>query len=195
MPTFRIPTLQPGDIIAFEGTGFLSNAIGFFTNSCISHVAMVWDGIYTCTTITESTIYDKKDGPQFNSLATRLGDYDSKGRAWALRLAPDIRKLLNFDAMWALAAKKVGKDRYNKTELVEYIFRDLPITHFLPELYKANLNREVCSEWATELLSAGGLPNLDPPTTSPQKLAEMRIYSDCVQMMGTPRAIKRFNTR
>lgn len=195
MPTFAIPALLPGDIIGFEGTGFLSDSIGFFTGSVLSHVAMVFEQSAGHTIITESTIYGNKDGPQYNDLAARLATYDAKGRAWALRLDPKIRAMLDFDKMWKLAAAKVGKDKYNKIELLQYVLRDMPVTHFIPAMYKADPNREVCSEWATELLSAGGLPNLDPPVTSPQKLAEMKIYRDYVQMMGTPRVIKKFNTR
>lgn len=195
MPAFVIPALEPGDIIGFEGTGFLSDAIGFFTGSVLSHVAMVFHQEDKQTVITESTIEGNKDGPQYNDLASRLATYDANGRAWALHLDPKIRALLNFDAMWALAAKKTGVDKYNKLELLQYVLRDLPITHYIPAMYKADPNREVCSEWATELLSAGGLPNLDPPTTSPQVLAEMRIYSGYSQIMGKPRNIKNFNTR
>ena len=194
MPTFAIPALQPGDIIAFEGTGFLSNAISFFTGSNLTHCAMVFAQTKEYTVITESTIHGEKDGPQFNDLATRLRTYDANGRAWAMRLDPKVRTYLDFDAMWALAAKKIGKDKYNKIELLNFVLRDMPIAHYIPAFYKADPNKEVCSEYLAELLAEGGFPDLDPPTMTPQGIAQMKMYSDSIQIMGTPREIKKFNT-
>lgn len=194
--TLILPALQPGDIIAFEGRGFLSNAIGFFTGSSLTHVAMVFKTDGRQVTITESTILHGKSGPQFNDLTTRLATYDRGGRAWVLRLRPIVRKYLDFDAMWRLAAAKTGKDHYNVPELFEYVARLVPVVQDVPILYQRDSDAEVCSEWLTELLKAGGLlPGVDPFTTSPQKLAELAIYQDCVQVLGTPRLIKNFNSR
>ena len=42
---------------------------------------------------------------------------------------------------------------------------------------------------------SGGLYGLDPFVTPPQKLAELKIYSGYIRVIGSPKLIKRFNTR
>lgn len=50
-------------------------------------------------------------------------------------------------------------------------------------------------EFFCQLLQAGGLYGLDPFVTPPQKLAELKIYRGYEQVIGTPKRIKKFNTR
>lgn len=190
-----------GDLIAFGGTGFLSDTIKLVTHSPLSHVAMVLDPSMpvngkkqTETYIIESTIINGVSGPQVNPLASRMAGYDKGGKIWRLRLSRKIWSFIDWDALWTKAADKLAAgDTYNKLELGDYILRKLPIIQYDPELYEANPKAEVCSEFIAELLKAGGIPGLKPAETSPEVLAAWHLWEDQLQLVGTPETIPNFN--
>jgi hypothetical protein len=197
-----MPIMQPGDIITFSGTGFLSKSIQIVSHSILTHMGMVLppdvlvDGRpQTETQIIESTIEDGHSGPQINPLRLRLASYaKERGRAYRLSLADNIRAFLDWKILWDLAARKLHGDSYNKLELGQYVLRDLPFISYLPQLREANAHEEVCSEFLAELLRAGGLPGLNPPLLSPGIVASLRIYKSVEQLLGAPAIIRGFNT-
>jgi len=191
-----------GDIIAFGGKGFLSDAIEWLTGSKLSHVAMVLDPRLRVDgrpqaepQIVESTILNGRNGVQINPLAARLAMCGAGERVWVLRLSDAIRGFLDWDRLWAFAMARVNRDRYNVLELGAYVARMIPLMQDLPLWYKPNSHEEVCSELVAELLAAGGLPGLRPYETPPQGIAELKIYADCRQLMGKPAAIRKFNSQ
>ncbi|MBV8730553.1 MAG: hypothetical protein JO336_12175 [Acidobacteriia bacterium] len=201
------PRLRGGEIFFFDGApGFLDDAIQFVTHSKLTHAAMVLDPKLPIqgksqarVNLIESTILtdaagQQVDGPQINDAEWRITTYDKGGRIWVCLLDDRVRALLDFAKMWALAFGKIGKDRYNKIELLEYVVRDIPLVNDLPVLYDADSHREVCSEFCCDVLQAGGLPGLLPFQMPPQKLAELKIYSECVQIVGRELTISGFNT-
>jgi hypothetical protein len=194
------PRVRGGDLVFFQGTGFLSDAIGFFTGSILTHSAMILDPAITKgeVDILESTIETingrEVNGPQINTLEYRLATYDAGGRVWIAFLSDKVRGLLDCEAMWTFASRKLGRDHYNKLELLEYVGQKIPLINDLP-IYGPDSDSEVCSEFCCQLLQAGGFYGLDPFVTPPQKLAELKIYSGIEQVIGTPKRIKKFNTR
>jgi hypothetical protein len=196
------PTLRGGDILVFASDCFLGDAIELWTDSVLSHSAMVIDPALPVDGqpqrelhIIESTIINGRNGPQINPLEQRLHDYqlENKGRVWGLRLSRRIRAYLDWTVLWDFAASKLH-DHYNIWELGEYILRKLPLVSYIPQLYRPAPDAEVCSELVAELLRAGGLPGLKPPQMPPQALAELRIYEDAQQLLGEPITIPRFNS-
>ena len=190
-----------GDIIAFGGKGFLSDAIERLSGSKLSHVAMVLDErltvdgkAQTCLNIVESTILNGQNGVQINPLAARLAMCGEGERVWVLRISDAVRGFLDWDRLWAFAMARVNRDRYNVLELGAYVARMIPIVQDLPLWYKPNSHEEVCSELVAELLAAGGLPGLRPYETSPQGIAELKIYAGCTQLIGKPAVIREFNS-
>jgi hypothetical protein len=203
------PQMQGGDIIAFDGScvadiaeladHFLSNAIEVITRSALSHVGMVLDYSLpiggkpqTELNLIESTMMTGKSGPQINPLAQRIAEYD--GRVWWLPLSFRAWVMIDWPTAWQFALGRVGKDHYSVKSIGDFIARKLPILQWLPFVHKAEPDAEVCSEYIAEILRAGGLPGIDCHEVSPQKLVEMRIYRDVVQLVGTPREIRNFNT-
>jgi hypothetical protein len=200
--TTDLSALRGGDIIAFGGTGFVSDAIEWLTRSKLSHVAMVVDPRLnvdgrpqTQLQIVESTILNGRNGAQINPLEARLAMCGPGERVWALCLSDAIRGFLNWDRLWAFAMVRVNRDRYNVLELGAYIARMIPAVQDLPVWYQPNSREEVCSELVAELLAAGGLPGLRPYQTPPQGIAELKLYGDCRQLMGKPAAIRKFNSQ
>ncbi len=189
--------MRGGDIFFFDGSDasdvvhiigdFTSNAIRLLTRGP-THSAMVYDA----ETLIESTILHGKNGPQLNPVEGRVAEY--AGRVWWCPLAERTRGMLDFDAMWTLARKKLDHDHYNVGELLAYVGRKVPVLGWLPQLYRPDSDSEVCSELLAELLAAGGVPGLQPAQTPPQRLAEMRLYAGCTQLAGPPAAIRNFNT-
>ena len=193
---------RSGDILAFGGTGFVSDAIEELTRSKLSHVAMVLDPRLnvngkpqTELQIVESTILNGKNGVQINSLTVRLAMCGGGERVFLLRLSDAIHGFLAWDRLWAFAIARVNRDRYNVLELGAYMARRIPLVQDLPFWYRPNSHQEVCSELVAELLAAGGLPALRPYQTSPQGIAELNIFADCRQLKGKPAAIRKFNSQ
>ena len=211
LATFDLLRTQilPGDVIVFGGNDragllqipgeILAGGIQGITDSVLSHSAMVVDPQFpgcegTGPWIIESTIHGEQDGVQVHPLEDRLREYDADGSAWWLPLSSRFRKFLDFDAIWALAARKVNQDTYNVWEILWYLLRHMPGVQEVPQLYQSANGSEVCSELVALLLQAGGIPGLRPATMPPQALAELRIYRDQVQLLGKPQTIARFNS-
>lgn len=199
--------MRPGDIVLFDGSlanpcddlggAILAGGIEAVSDSVASHSAMIVPATFPGLTgpsphLIESTILDGVDGVQTHPVEERL---TSGQRAWWLALSDRFRNFLDFEAMWLLAEAKVNRDAYNVLEIGKYLARHVPILSELPALYESDDNQEVCSELVAMLLQAGGIPGLNPAICSPQTLAELRIYRACIQILGPPKTIERFNTR
>jgi hypothetical protein len=190
---------QPGDLIFFYGTGFLSSAIRLFAGGGPSHCAMLIDpstvsdggaglrGPY----IAESTIRQGQDGVQINSLPLRIASYDKGGSIAICRR--DQRIPLDFAKMWELLYLRVGRDHYEKIALAEYVARWVPLLHYVPAYN--NPHREDCSDLVTMLLAAGRLPGLNPFLTTPKTLFEMKMFAGIEWLAGKPRDVDKFNSR
>jgi hypothetical protein len=200
--------LRAGDIVLFDGgntsdvlhliTNVLSNGIEVYSRSKSSHTAMVWpldvpingqqqNELY----VIESTIRNGINGVQLNPLAQRVAEHE---RSWGLRLSPFWNANLDYGNMWQVAAAKLNKDRYNVLEIAEYLLRYVPIIGEIPAFSQSTPGMEVCSELMAILLRAGRIPGLHPALMSPQAIAELAIYENCIQLNGTPAMIARFNT-
>jgi hypothetical protein len=94
----------------------------------------------------------------------------------------------NFSALLASIRDKKGCNPKSSPHLCSPLINDLPICG-------PDNDSEVCSEFCCQLLQAGGLHGLDPFVTPPEKLAELKIYSRYEQAIGTPKRIKKSNTR
>ena len=202
--------LRAGDIIGFDGSdtsdcvhlvkNVLSNGIEVVTDSRLSHLAMVWPMDVPVNGkpqvelhIIESTILGGVDGVQLNPLAQRMAD-EAHGRVYAFYLAERWRDFLAWGDMWALAASKLGTDRYNVLEIAEYLARHIPFVQEIPALYAPNPHAEVCSELVALMLRRGGIPGLHPPVMPPQAVIELAIFECYAQLSGPPREILRFNS-
>ncbi len=204
-PTPSLGEMRGGDIIFFAGAGFLSDVIDLVTHSQVSHSAMILDpdlvidgvpqhlgNIPWTPNIIESTVLNGISGPQINRLDQRMTNYGAG--VWWCPLSDEIRNLIHWPLAWAFALAKLKGDRYNTAELAMYLARHVPGIQSIPELYKSDPHAEVCSEFLAMILQAGGLPGLNPAIIPPQKLAELKIYRECVQLTGKSSAIRNFNT-
>jgi hypothetical protein len=193
----------PGDLLFLWGTTWVGKAIEWWTGGP-SHSAILIDpstvtdqggglgGPYLAESTITGPIFGKHiDGVQVSSLPIVLAGYD--GSIALCRLAPRVRTMLRFDRMWELLYAKVNRDRYEKLELLEYVARAIPLVNDIPQWDQQH--REVCSELVTQLLAAGGLPDLDPFCTTPQRLIQMQIYGSLEWLKGPARRVKGFNSR
>lgn len=188
--------IQPGDVIAFSGTGFLASLIEAFSGSRLSHVAVVRQAAHdpSDATIIESTITDNRNGVQTNPLGDRIANYDDDGRIWWLPLSQQIRQMIRWDKFWEFCGAADGIVGYDTPGLFEFLWRSIPFLG--PRVaQKENEQRMVCSACAVALFEACGvLRGINYSKVTPQDLAEMRLYARYVQLAGKPAKIRNFNT-
>jgi len=182
-----LPFIQGGDVVVFEGARQLGNpltwlnvAIDVISRSYLTHAAIIYPQRLTiegqpqkCLHIIEDTIWNGVDGVQINPLAARL---EGNTGVAVLRLSRATRLSLDWHRLWARAIARVGRDKYNIGELFAYVARDLPLVKDIPQLYQPTPGAEVCSEFVCDAFADGGMQELHPAVTPPQKLAQLGIY-------------------
>jgi hypothetical protein len=180
--------ILPGDCVLFDGHDysdvvenvdhFLSNAIEIWTHAKWSHAAIVDQDKHF---LLESTIMTGKDGPQLNDFETRLRYYDGPS-VWLFPLLSDIRRQLDFDAMWSYMHAKIGKDHYSKRAILDYVLRPLGLGRLIKHINENDGHSEVCSEYVClGLRQAAGdriecLKNCNAHNTAPGGLVELPIF-------------------
>ncbi len=186
--------MRPGDVVAFRGTGFISGAIRFFTNSPVSHVGVVFESKDEAgerrVVIAESTTLNDKQGVQINYLSDRLRGYP--GVAWWLPLSDHSRAALDVDEMHRFLVAQQG-DGYDYRGIAAFLARPIPGLGML--LHHGDLQRWFCSELVVEAFERGGLlRGVEADECNPQWLCSCAIYERCVQLIGAPAEIPRFNS-
>jgi hypothetical protein len=174
--------ILPWDFIAWDGTGFVSDGIEFVERASVSHISWVLDPSRPIDgekqegfDIIEATIENGKNGVQINALDDRIANYDPGGRVWLLSLSRHMRQILDFEAMFAYALSRRG-DHYSIKSIADFILRKVPVIGYLPVFHKPDPHGEVCSEYAAEILRAGGLPGIEPHECDPQKFCQMKLW-------------------
>lgn len=180
--------IQQGDIIAFEGTSFLSNLIKLF--SSITHIAIVLKsklksgGILN--SIIESTSLEGHSGVCINQLSKRIHGYN--GRIWWLPIDRELHKKGDWDNFYNWLKMQRDKE-YDSFQAIGSVF-DL-LWH-----NEENFDKLFCSETGTEgLEKANIVKNVNASEVTPIELCRWNIYeNDYYQLSGKRKEIKRFNS-
>ena len=196
--------IQPGDIFAFSGNGFISSGIKLFTHSPISHVGIVLEtklSIYDdpqpgrIIQLIESTTLNGRKGVQINRLSERLENYD--GEVWWTPLSDDIRERCDWVRFYDYLLKQVGK-AYDYNEVGGMTVRRLSKIPFIGRLFTnpRNSDKFYCSELACSALQRAGAIDQDVNYSeiAPQDLMQMKLYRGAYQVKGKSLEIPRFNT-
>lgn len=190
--------IQPGDLIAFQGSGIISSLIEAFAAGP-SHIGIIRavnrDGTgLKVVKMTESTIENGRNGVQTNRLSERLANYDLGGKAWWLPLADEIRQNIDWFKFYQFIGASEGHVTYDTGGLFEFILRGIPVLG--PRLGQAEHRTQmVCSGFVTAVLeSCGVLRGINWSKVSPQDVIEMRIFKGCTQILGTPGMLHNFNS-
>lgn len=194
--------MQPGDVIVFNGTQFISKLINLFSGGP-SHVGMVRlivdegreDG--KTVQIVESTISDKCSGVQTSRLSERLAECEKAGeRVWWLPLSREVRKEINWEKFYSfIEACDNGKVSYDIPGLFGFLWRLIPIVG-VRVAQGENKSKMFCSGTDAAILEAAGvLRGINISKISPQDIVEMNIYdSEYYQILGGYKELKRWNT-
>jgi hypothetical protein len=190
--------IRAGDLIVFQGSGPLSGLIeGFSAGPSHAGIIRVIDRDATGAKVVkmvESTIEDNRNGVQTNRLSERLANYDDGGRAWWLPLAGDIHQAIDWFKFYQFIGGAEDHVRYDTSDLFEFILRGFPIIG--PRIGQSeHRDRMVCSGFVTAVLEAAGvLRGINWSKVTPQDLVEMKLYRQCVQVLGKPAILRRFNS-
>jgi len=175
------PKLKTGDVIAFSGTGFISNMIKIFTRSDISHVGMVYareeDGrVLIIESTTLNTTPDAKTGEMFKGvqiqyLSDRLRDCDVE--VYHKPLIPELK--FPDDMISWLTQIHEDQIPYDSTQAVLSGLDRLPIFNT-----DEDLSSLFCSELVVKALKIGGvLPkSLNPSEQHPEDVMELIVLGE-----------------
>jgi hypothetical protein len=142
--------------------------------------------------VVESTIEGEINGVQTASLEARLQSLN--GSALWLPLSEEARHAIGWFEFYAAIGEADGRVKYGAIDLLEFLLRDVPILGTrLAQV--AHTDQMVCSAFAAWVYSrAGLLRGVNWSELSPQDLCEMRLFAECVPLVGKPPKIRRFNT-
>lgn len=184
--------MQPGDIIAFDGEGFISNAISFVTRCPISHVGIVLHSIEAPkrrrVELMESTTLSGKSGVQLTKLSSRLATYP--GKMWWLPLSDVQRKKFFYEEFTRLADEVNGRS-YDKKSIAHFFFDRLRLWS-----NSEDPSRLFCSELAAYLLKAARILPIwfNSSDFRPHDLVNLKIYAgDYHQLVGLQKEIRCYN--
>ncbi len=187
--------MAPGDIIAFGGEGFVSDAIKFFTRSVVSHIGIVFETTGLAgerrIILAEATSLNGKSGAQFNPLSERIAAYP--GRVWWLPLSARTRAQLDTTAMLEFLKAQDGRP-YDFRGIGAFLARPVPGLGQIPFFHHGAADAWFCSEYAVGAFKAGGLPiGIETDEVQPQDFCTLPLYDRCVQLAGRPKSIRNFN--
>jgi hypothetical protein len=159
--------MRIGDVIAFSGKGFISNAIKVFTLSSITHVGAVIGP----NQIIESTTLNGKNGVQLNNISERVAKYH--GKVWWYPLLPaisiDVQKFRTF------MLEQVGKP-YDKRVLLHHAW---DVMNWFG--WKEHYDKWICSALVAEGLEKGGaISDVNCEEITPKVLVKIPIYGEPV---------------
>lgn len=177
------PRLKTGDLIFFDGKGFISGLIRKATGPP-THVAIVYreeeGGRVQIIESTTLSRYTGKKGVQVNSLSERLAEQSPEESVWVAVLRQDIRDRINWDLWHSYLHASEGR-RYDFLQAAGSAIGQW-IT-FLPSL--SIRTSMFCSELASGCLrESGGVPSDWDATPTPHQLALWPIYSDLFHLHG-----------
>jgi hypothetical protein len=184
------PKMRAGDIVVCECApgDLVGTIIQLRTRSRLTHAAGVCDPVQGGLDVveTESTIGGGVSGAQRHPLGSMLRLEYSNGRAWLLTLAPSTRARMDLQKFYAAVGACEGTVRYDAGGLVDYL-----LSLRAPE----NRKRMFCSAYQSFLMEADGVldppgESFDPREESPQALADLPLFGECIQIWGSPMAIR-----
>lgn len=194
--------MKPGDVIAFSGKEFISNAIKFFTGSSVSHVGVVMETKLAdsegnakkgrVVQVIESTSLDGFAGVSVNRLSDRILKYN--GGLWWLPLSEDARARLDEEVFFNFLLRQKGIE-YDFRGVREFIWRKIPLVNKL--FQTESFEKWFCSELVSAALEESGvLGSINASKVSPQDLVEFKIYETArVISPDTKTPLKNLNTR
>ncbi len=184
--------MQPGDVIAFSGSGRTSNIIKRFTRSTVSHVGAVLRRTEAdMVELIESTSLMGSVGVQINLLSERLDHYGGNCPAWWLPLRQEVRIELDMDKWHTFMLRTVGRG-YDFEQAAKSGVDVFDRTPFLKRLTLANedFTEFFCSELvAAALEDGGGIGEVNASEITPADLCKWDIFEEAVQVQGEPRDI------
>ncbi len=192
--------MQPGDVIAFGGKSAFSGVIKWFTNSPVSHVAIVMhtqlldpDGEETryFNQIIESTVKEDKSGVIISRLSRAWEHYD--GEIWWLPLDSRVRQNLNKRKFFDWLMDKEGRP-YDTAQLLPAA---LDFLGSLSETHE-DYGKLFCSELVAGALKASGaIPEtVNSSEVTPHDLVTWDIFADTyIQLKGGQTEIDGFRTK
>ena len=196
--------MQPGDVIAFGGTGAVSELIKFATSSEISHVGVVL----------QTKVVEDATGRFFNQIVESTGSSGVR----AVRFSDKLSE--HKDEVWWLPLKKeIRENSFDQGKFFNYLFNEVKkkTPYDLPQAIGSGIdildtlpfgikgpghNREDFSKFfCSELVSAGfevagTIPSINSSEVTPIDLCRWDIYEDSYyQLQGDcSKKITRYNT-
>ena len=191
--------MQPGDVIAFSGKKFTSDAIKWLTSSNVSHVGVVFQSKIVINDtpqpgilnqVAESTL----SGVQFTRLSGMVDRHQEHNeQLWWLPLSSEARASLNLETFHNFLlhhegrpydfpqAGILGLDKLDPSEIIRN---------------QENFEKLFCSELVAGALEAGSvINNINASRVAPIDLCRFNIYADhYVQFAGAPKYINWFNS-
>lgn len=192
--------MQPGDIIAFSGKGFVYDIVKWATRSNITHVAIVLQSKLLINDEPQvgyfnQIIESRSEGILISRLSERIKSYD--GEIWWLPLKESIRKKMNLKKYFDF----LFHQRHKPYDLPEALKSGIDLFDNTPLLEKFTYNVEdfskfFCSELAAAALEASeAIPNLNASEVTPSDMCMFNIYSeDYYQLKKENQRIKGYNT-
>lgn len=164
---------QAGDVLAFQGKGFVSRAIRLWTWSRISHVGIVYDS----HTMVESTQMDGAEGVRHVNTVDLANKYiEQGGRIALLPLSALNRHRLGVKSMRGWLDNAIGR-RYDYWQVARLI------TPFWPQ--RPNDWSLFCSELVSMAHRAGYLYDVNPSEMTPADVCRLRIYAPAYYQVAT----------
>lgn len=192
--------MQPGDVIAFSGTGKVSEIIKFWTRSKVSHTAVL---LQTKILVEKQyqngflnqIIESSANGVIISPLSHRI-EY-SDGEIWWLPLRRSIRKKMNFKKFYDFLLAQQGKafDTHQAIKAgIDFLDR-IPLFKSLT-LNQEDFTKFFCSELVAAALEAGGaISHLNASEVTPIDLCMFNIFEDdYYQLKGSDLEIKGYNS-
>lgn len=182
--------VKPGDVIAYGGTGTISNVIKMATKHPCSHVETVMQSIYNDKgdrvnlAIGSTSLGTGKSGVKVRRLSECVESYD--GKIWWLALSDFSRNTLNMDAFLTFLLAQKDKD-YDVAQAIGSAF----------DMFFENdedFSRLFCSELIAGAFEAGGLlTKINASELTPADIVRMALYQFCYQIKGAPTILTDFN--
>jgi hypothetical protein len=191
------PDMRPGDLVAFQGTSFFSQAIKLRTHSPVTHVGAVhqllpgFNLFRRRIQLVESTSLYKVVGVQATYLSDHLANYS--GRIWWMPLSDEARDCLNLDAYLRFAEETIGRPY----DFAGALGSAIDWVDALGLENTRDYDAMFCSEWVSAAWQAGGLlPHIiNPSEMTPQNVCEFGLYRGAYQLKGEVTQIPRLNER
>ncbi len=174
--------MQPGDLMAFGGNGFISSVIKLRTQCNVSHVGAILqtnvptvEGMNINQVIESTSLDDGFAGVTINRMSTHIEKYD--GEIWWLPLGEAARTRFKPGIFFGFMLDQVGKP-YDAPQAI------LSAIDYLPD-NRENLDKLFCSELVTAAYEKSGLiGETNASEMTPADVCRFDIYSQVFQLKG-----------